>query len=107
VLQALERGSFYSSTGPRIEDIAVESDSVTVECSPAASVALVTLRTLGARVNMGRMGFRSNGSILETTSTGEIAVARLERWSSWPTGRVEVTDAAGRRAWTNPLWFGA
>jgi hypothetical protein len=107
VLSALGRGSFYSSTGPRIEDVGVEADSVTVSCSPAASVALVTLRTLGARVNMGRMGFRCNGSILETTAAGEIVAARLDRWPSWPTGRVEVTDAAGRRAWTNPLWFAA
>ena len=66
VLDALERGSFYSSAGPRIEDVRVEAGPVGVSCSPAASVALVTTRTLGARVNMGPMGYRSHGTVTET-----------------------------------------
>jgi hypothetical protein len=32
---------------------------------------------------------------------------RLERPYNVPYGRVEVADADGRRAWTNPLWTAA
>ncbi len=107
VLAALARGTFYSSTGPRILDVSVDPDGVTVACTPAASVALATTRTLGARVNMGRMGYRSNGRVLDEAPGGEIVAARLDRWPSWPYGRVEIVDTSGRRAWTNPLWFDA
>ena len=76
-----------------------------MHCTPAASVALVSQRYVGANVNAGRMGYRSRGTVLEEAPTGEIVAARLERWPTLPYGRVEVTDSAGRRAWTNPLWF--
>jgi hypothetical protein len=106
VLDALGRGRFYSSTGPRILDVAVGEYAVTVRSTPAASVQLVTTRMLGAPVNAGRMGYRSNGAITESTPEEQIVEARLDRWPSWPYGRVEVIDGEGRRAWTNPLWFG-
>lgn len=105
VKEALAAGRFYSSTGPRIESVAIEDDAVVVSCSPAASVALVTAPPFGARANAGRMGYRSRARVLEQTPSGEITVAWLERWSSLPFGRVEVTDDGGRRAWTNALWF--
>ena len=105
VLDALAHGRFYSSAGPRIETVELTDDTVVVRCSPAASVALITQRWVGSRVNAGRMGYRCRGTVLEETPSGEIVAASLERWSSLPYGRVEVTDAHGRRAWTNPLWF--
>jgi hypothetical protein len=105
ILDALASGRFYSSTGPLIEAIELDEDAVEVRCSPAASVGLVTTRMFGSRVNAGRMGYRCRATVLEETPGGEIVAARLERWSSLPYGRVEVTDALGRRAWTNPLWF--
>lgn len=37
----------------------------------------------------------AHGAILAETSSGEILAARLERWPSWPYGRVEVADASG------------
>jgi hypothetical protein len=105
VLDALGRGHFYSSTGPRIESVVLHPDAVEVRCTPAASVALVSQRWVGANVNSGRMGYRSRGTVTEETPSGEIVAARLERWPTLPYGRLEVTDSVGRRAWTNPLWF--
>ena len=104
VLDALRRGRFYSSTGPRIVAVELDDEGVTVRCSAAASVGLVSVRMLGARVNAGRMGYASRGRILAEDGDGIVA-ARLERWSSMPYGRVEVRDAAGKTAWTNPLWL--
>ena len=104
VLAALATGCFYSSAGPRIESLALNDYGIDVRCTPAASVGLVTDRMFGARVNAGRMGYRCRGRITEETAAGEIVSARLDRWGSLSYGRIEVVDAAGRRAWTNPLW---
>jgi hypothetical protein len=105
IKDALRAGRFYSTTGPRIESVVVADDAVVVACSPAESVTLVTAATGGARVNAGRMGYRSRARVLEEAPSGELVQVRLERWPSMPYGRVEVTDARGRRAWTNALWL--
>jgi hypothetical protein len=105
VLGALARGHFYSSAGPRIESVVLHDHSIDVRCTPATSVALISQRFVGANVNAGRMGYLSRGTITGATPTGEIVSATLERWPTLPYGRIEITDAAGPRAWTNPLWF--
>jgi hypothetical protein len=105
VLDALRAGTFYGSTGPRIDDVAVTDGDVTVRCSPVASVTLYTGRRRGARANAGRLGYPSSSEILERTDNGLITAVRLERPWQQPYGRVEVCDAHGNRAWTNPLWI--
>jgi hypothetical protein len=105
VLDALRTGSFYGSTGPRIDSVEVTDGDVTVGCSPAASVTLYTGRRRGARVNAGRLGYPSRAEILERDEAGLITSARLERPFRQPYGRVEVAAANGGKAWTNPLWI--
>ena len=104
VLGALRSGSFYSSTGPTVPDVAVDGDHVVVQCSPASSVTLFTGRRRGARANAGRLGYPHHARILATNDDGAITAARLERPPRAPYGRIEVAGAAGGRAWTNPLW---
>jgi hypothetical protein len=104
VLEALRAGAFYSSTGPRIEELSAEDGVVEVRTTPAASVRLLTGRTRGAAVNAGRLGYAYRGEVLETSSDGGITAARLTAPRQAPYGRVEVTDATGGKAWTNPLW---
>ncbi len=106
VLDALRSGSFYGSTGPRIEAVELSEGDVTVRCSPAASVTLYTGRARGARVNAGRLGYPNNGQILERDSAGLITAVRLERPFRQPYGRVEVAATDGTKAWTNALWIG-
>lgn len=105
VLGALRTGSFYGSTGPEIRSVEVDERSVVVRCSPAASVTLFAGRRRGARVNAGRLGYPHEGRALELTDDGLITAVELRRPRRAPYGRVEVADAAGRRAWTNPLWI--
>jgi hypothetical protein len=105
VLDALRHGSFYASTGPTLERLELDDGAITVACSPVASVTLVAGRGKGARVNAGRLGYPHNGQVLERTADGLITAARLERPYGAPYGRLEVADAAGGRAWTNPLWI--
>ncbi len=105
VLDALREGAFYGSTGPRIKTVDVDDGTVTVRCSPAASITLYTGRCRGARVNAGRLGIPHNAEVLERTDDGLITAVRLERPFRQPYGRIEVADANGKRAWTNPLWI--
>jgi len=105
VLAALRNGSFYGSTGPSIGSVALEDGHVTVECSAAASVTLVSSRARGARANAGRLGYPKNSEIVARDAAGLITAARLECPYQVPYVRVEVADASGGRAWTNPIWL--
>ncbi len=104
VLAALESGSFYSSNGPEIESLEIDGDDVIVRTSPARSVTLVTGRTKGARVNAGEGAYVYSGEVLGVDRGDLVTEARLTRPRGASHGRIEVEDAAGRRAWTNPLW---
>jgi hypothetical protein len=104
VLDALRRGSFYGSCGPEIHDLEQDDESIVVRCSPAASVTLVSSRHRGARANAGRLGYPNASTILERDDGGLITACRLEKPTLAPYGRIEVADATGRRAWTNPVW---
>jgi hypothetical protein len=57
----------------------------------------------GASVTAGERG-RWMGRVLETNDEGLITRARVESTEPDPGYvRVSVVDAAGRKAWTNPL----
>jgi hypothetical protein len=107
VLGALRDGSFYGSTGPSIGSVELDDGHVTVECSAAASVTLVSSRARGARANAGRLGYPNGSTILERDAGGLITAVRLEKPPLAPFGRVVVSDTRGNRAWTNPLWTSA
>jgi hypothetical protein len=104
VLEALRTGSFYSSCGPVIHSLELEPGFVTVGCSPVASVTLLSGPRHGSRANAGRLGYPRGAQVLERDSTGAITAVRLERPRYAPYGRVELADAAGNKAWTNPFW---
>jgi predicted metal-dependent phosphoesterase TrpH len=104
LLAALDSGSFYSSNGPDIEALETDGDDVVVRSTPARSITLVTGRTKGARVNAGQGAYIYSGEVLDSNGSGLITEARLTRPAGAGHGRIEVEDAAGRRAWTNPLW---
>src|SRR5206468_702751 len=107
VLEALRTGMFYGSTGPEIHDVEQDDRQVTIRCSPAESVTLVSSRHRGARANAGRLGYPNASTILERDSAGLITACRLEKPPLALYGRIEVEDTTGRRAWTNPLWTSA
>ena len=103
VLDALRTGCFYGSSGPRIGSVVAGGGSVEVHCDPCQSVRVVFGVSSGAAVNAGRLGYRYGGEILDATPDGLITAARLDLPETAPYARVEVADARGGRAWTNPL----
>ena len=90
LLAALKEGAFYSSQGPELRDVRVDGDHVVIESSAVVS-AIVQGRGTGARAVHGH----------SMTST-RVPMARLNG-SPWL--RVTVIDAAGKRAWSNPIWL--
>ena len=93
---ALKAGAFYSSQGPRIDDIEVSRSEVSVQCSPVHTVALLT-GTSRALTYVGRDVARATIEVAKAKAAW--AETSRDKWF-----RIVVIDAAGRRAWTNPIW---
>ncbi len=97
LLQSLKEGKFYASQGPRIFDVDVSRREVTVACSPINAISLLT----GTSRAISRIGRQLTNATLELETTTKTSSPDFG-----PLGwfRIVVIDAAGRRAWTNPIW---
>lgn len=91
ILNNIRRGNFYSSQGPEFKAIEYSADSVTVETSPVTYVRLIGPRMAGDWIKSGE-----NKTVLQ---------AKFKLPPEWPYARLEIEDADGKRAWSNPLWF--
>lgn len=89
VMDAIRSGCFYASTGPVIEDARITDGKMTVKCSPAAEIHFMAQRSYGR-------SFYADGG--EPLTSAELQIA-----DHWRYLRVEVVDAHGGRAWTNPF----
>jgi hypothetical protein len=90
LLAALKAGEYYASTGPELHDFRIEGDTVVIECSPAEHIIAMGADT-AAKV--------MHGSGLTR------AELPLERFRKGGWVRAAVHDAAGKRAWSNPIWL--
>lgn len=91
ILRALERGDFYSSCGPTINDFYVEDGVAHIECSPAAKIRFI-----------------SDRHVNRVYRDPECAMTHAERGVSGEDFhyiRATVTDGEGNMAWTNPIFF--
>jgi hypothetical protein len=92
LLDALRHGHFYSSAGPRIENVKYNRRrrTITVETSPVRAI-----RVIG-------VGFSSAYTNFPTDQTrAEFDVGGLKG----PYARLTIEDRRGKRAWSNPFWF--
>ncbi|MEH7829528.1 PHP domain-containing protein [Gemmobacter denitrificans] len=89
LLAALKAGAFYSSQGPDLRDIVLEGDRLQVESSAVVTV-IVQGQGTAAQALHGQSMTRAD--------------LVLGRCAASPWLRVTVIDAAGRRAWSNPIW---
>jgi len=94
ILEALERGCYYATKGPEIEDFYTDDDwNVFVKCSP---VNKIVFRTAGS----------GNGSVFTAKDSNGLVAAdwnMSRRKPDWV--RCEVTDEEGNTAWTNPIFI--
>jgi len=90
VLKALDEGAFYSTCGPRFEQIEVTEDEIRVRCSEVSHVIFHSdLCYVGDRVTQG-------DGVTE-------AVYSIKRGRNEQYVRIILIDAQGRRAWSNPI----
>jgi hypothetical protein len=87
LLAAIRQGRFYASQGPSFLSVSVEADRVHICTSPVRFARLVGPRHRG-------LWKHEVGNFLE-------AAFRLPK--NWDFARIEIEDAFGRRAWTNPI----
>jgi hypothetical protein len=85
---AIGAGDFYSSTGITLDRLELSPDAIAVDVPPAIADPLIEVIADGAVIE------RIRGAALRFDPRGR-AAGYL---------RVRVTDTAGRRAWTQPLW---
>lgn len=93
IYSAIERGEFYASSGPTIDDVALQAGAVTVRCSPCQAVHVIC-----SAPGRGATTWRT------APGQGPYTEVTLPVSDDWNPMRVECVDGCGRRAWTNPLW---
>jgi len=91
LLAALKAGDYYASTGPELHDFRVENGCAVIECSPAEHIIA--------------LGENAAANVVHGTgiTRAELPLAGRFTKSGWV--RAAVQDAAGKRAWANPIWF--
>ncbi len=94
ILSSLSRGSFYISQGPSLHDLKVGGGKLRVKCSPVQEIRV----------------------LLDDWSRGKCYYSKGKPKTAWDIDyqanhdrprvymRVEIKDAKGRRAWSNPLF---
>jgi len=84
IMKAIQKGEFYASAGPAIEELYVEDNIAKIKCSPAVRI---TVNTAGRRAGV------VNAPEGETITAAEFNIDPRDRYI-----RFEVMDERGRRA---------
>ena len=90
IIEALSRGHYYASTGPKVQNIALEGQQLAVESSPVETITFHSRGPSGNSVH--RVG---EGMLTHATHTFKPEHQYV---------RVEFVDGGGRRAWSNPVY---
>lgn len=93
ILQGLEQGYFYASSGPQIHDLQldVNRSEIRVHCSPSVAINFVGNAWLSRRV---------------TAPLGQPLTEASYRWQNEQQYlRVACQDRQGRWAWSNPIFL--
>lgn len=92
IMNALENGNFYSSTGPQIKELYVEGDHIHIECSPVRKIAMTSA---------GR-----NAKCLRINKGDELLTkARFKFEDTNKYIRFQIEDEEGYRANTNAYFI--
>lgn len=93
LIAAIKEGSFYSTTGPEIHDFYVNDNMVYAETSPVREISFITYPDHG-------LNFKAPaGAFLHR------AAAELDEKEKVDFIRLEITDAHGMKAWSNPIFI--
>ncbi len=95
ILDAIRKGHFYATQGPAIRSLRASGGTVHLICSPVRKIVWHTEGPNGLLVVAGN-GLLSRARYPLKRAAGKSGYLRLE-----------ITDAAGRKAWSNPIWYDA
>ncbi|MBW2428143.1 MAG: hypothetical protein JRF56_04235 [Deltaproteobacteria bacterium] len=90
ILANIRQGNFYATQGPSFNTIEYGENTVKVETSPVTYVRLI--------------GPRRTGNWINALDRSPITRAEFDLSPDWPYARLEIEDAVGKKAWSNPLW---
>ena len=99
VMSALRAGAFYATQGPEFLEIALQSTTapdgtvtrtVTVTCAPVQNITFKCQRYLGRRILAPEQ---------QLLTTASFEIPQNAKYL-----RVEITDAQGHKAWSNPFF---
>lgn len=89
IIAALKAGRYYSSCGPDFTMIRLDGDQLHIACSPVS------------RITVPAGGHRSFAASGDGLTEATIALEGRD----FDFFRIELTDAAGRHAWSNIFWL--
>lgn len=93
IMASIRKGNFYSSSGPLFKSISIEQGNrIVAETSPVIYARLVG--TLGMNKYRG------------TPDREPMTQTHFRLPDDWPYARLEIEDAVGKVAWSNPLLVG-
>jgi len=92
IIAALKNGDFYSTRGPSLDAVTFSDDKVHIACSPVRRVIV------RANQFFGKVFTAKEGQLL-TSVDCPVWLNEME------SVRIELEDANGLKAWSNPLWF--
>jgi len=90
LLAALKAGAFYSTQGPELKNVEVQGNNIHLVSSAVFSVTVQ---------GHGSAAVACHGPSMTPTQ------APLQRFANSKWVREPVIDAAGKRAWSNPVWL--
>jgi len=90
ILKAICKGKFYSSQGPVIKSIKMRGREIRISCSPVA------------RINFMANRYRGHCFFAKT---GKLKSAAWVIPKGYNYVRIELVDASGKMAWSNPIYF--
>ncbi len=91
IIAALDRGDFYSSMGPRFEELYIEDGVLHIRCSPVRSIAISTMNRNGNQSRVNRSRTFTEAAFPLREDAGFVLV--------------NLTDEHGLHAVSQPYWL--
>ena len=93
LINALDSGNFYASTGPEINNMWLENGILHIECSPVQGVYV-----------HGKLYSHRAAVIKDTDCIETIDIPIGDTFAKSDYFFVQIVDTSGRRAWSRPYW---
>ncbi|MGH6855704.1 MAG: CehA/McbA family metallohydrolase [Aestuariivirga sp.] len=97
LLEALKNGHYYASQGPQLNDVSLVGKEISIATSPVDTIAVLC----GTSRTCVRTGKAITDAVFDLKKLEKGWLQ--QRQSPW--FRVVAIDHAGKRAWSNPIWW--